>query len=69
VHSNDPGRLGVTLGFSLGLGLDLAEIDGPPLTPYIAYRWFVQTPFLPALAVGPQGCTNIGIRWAFGGGA
>ena len=66
--SNDPGTLGVTLGFTIGLGLDLSELSGPPLTPYLAYRWFVQTPFLPALAVGPQGCTNIGIRWAFGGG-
>ena len=63
----DLGRPGFTTGFVLGAGYDLGEVTTAPVALQLRYQWFVQTPFLPALPLGPQGILSVGLRWTFGG--
>jgi hypothetical protein len=62
--SADTGRLGLVAGVWLGLGWKLG-----PVTPALQYRWFVQSPFLPGIPLGPQGILGVAVRCELGGGA
>ena len=67
--ATDLGRPGITGGFGLGLGYDFGRLTRTPVTVLISYDWFGQSPWLPAIPVGPQGAFGIGLRWALGGAA
>jgi hypothetical protein len=62
VPATDKGALGAALGAQLALGFELGRV-----TPLVQYRWYAQTPFLPALPVGPHSNLSLGVRWSFGG--
>jgi hypothetical protein len=69
VEARDYGRPGATLGFSTAFGFDLGKVLGlrGPVAPFIRYQWFVQMPYLPDLAAGPQSLLHAGIRFSFWG--
>lgn len=62
VPEADRGSLGAAVGAQLGLGFAVGRV-----TPLVQYRWYAQTPFLPALPVGPHSTLSLGVRWSFGG--
>lgn len=65
----DRGRLGASFGFGLGVGVDLSRFTDAPVTALVAYRWSLDTGFLPALPLGPHGTLGFALRWSFGGAA
>jgi hypothetical protein len=65
--ATDFGRPGITGGFGLGLGYDFRRLTRTPMTLLVTYDWFGQSPWLPAIPVGPQGALGVGIRWTLGG--
>jgi hypothetical protein len=64
--SGDPGRPTLVFGFGGAAGVDLEPVAGVPATVLLGYRWFAQTPFLPAVSVGPQSTLSVGVRWDLG---
>lgn len=66
VSRRGPGRPSVAPGFDVAVGMDLGEISSVPVTLLLDYTWSVQTGFLPALPLGPQGTLSAGFRLPLG---
>jgi hypothetical protein len=65
----DRGRPGFFGGLGLAAGFDFGRVTDVPLAVCLDYAWFVQTPYMPGIDVGPQGILSLTFRWTFGGAA
>jgi hypothetical protein len=55
--------------FGVAVGYDFGRVTEVPLAVALDYEWIAQTPYMPGIAVGPQGILSLTFRWSLGGAA
>jgi hypothetical protein len=69
VPASDPGLTAMMGTFGVAVGYDFGRVTDVPLAVALDYEWIAQTPYMPGIAVGPQGILSLTFRWSLGGAA